>query len=88
MHRVWRTNPGTIAHAAALASTDETIRAFAATLDETWTVVDMRAAEPGFGFSWGRFGPRTRLRRHGDARLFAYAPPERKPGLLSRLLGR
>lgn len=38
------------------------------------------------GVSWGRFGPRTELRRHGYERLFAYAPPEKKPGLLSRLV--
>jgi hypothetical protein len=37
------------------------------------------------GVSWGRFGPRTELRRHGYERLFAHAPPEKKPGLLSRL---
>ena len=39
------------------------------------------------GFSWGRHGPRTELRRHGYERLFAYAPPEEKPGLLRRLFG-
>jgi hypothetical protein len=37
------------------------------------------------GFSWGRFSPRTEIRRDGYERLFAYARSEKKPGLLSRL---
>jgi hypothetical protein len=90
LHRVWRTNPGALTHAMALASPDEGVRAFAGTLDEAWTIVDLRAADLGAGFSWGRFGgwPRPRLRRYGDARLFAYAKPEPKPGWFSRLFGR
>jgi hypothetical protein len=40
------------------------------------------------GFSWGRYGPVTELRRGGYRRLFAYAPPDRKPGLLRRFLDR
>ena len=39
------------------------------------------------GFSWGRYGPPTDVRRHGFLRLFAYAPPERKPGLVRRIFG-
>jgi hypothetical protein len=81
---VWRANPGVIDHAAALAGDDE-LRAFATTLDETFDFVDLRAPEIGAGFSWGRFGPRTEIRRHGCARLFAHARPEKKPGLLGRL---
>jgi hypothetical protein len=88
LHDVWGTNPGGLTHAAALASPDAAIGAFAATLDDGWTVVDLRGEKPGFGFSWGRFGPRTRVRRHGDDRLFAIARPEPRPGLLSRLFGR
>lgn len=89
LHRVWRTNPGALTHAEALASPDGTVRAFAATLDEAWTIVDLRVMEPGAGFSWGRFGgwPFPRLRRDGDARLFAYARPERRPSWFSRLFG-
>ena len=84
---VWRTSPGALDHAAALAG-DEELRAFAASLDETFEFVDLRAPEVGTGFSWGRYGPRTEIRRHGYAPLFAHARPEQKPGLLGRLLGR
>jgi hypothetical protein len=72
---------------AALAADDE-LGAFARTLDGRYLFVDLRRPEVGDGFSWGRFGPRTEVRRHGYARLFAYAAPEQRPGLLARLLGR
>jgi hypothetical protein len=84
---VWGTNPGVIDRADAAASDDHDLRDFAADVDERFLIVDLRSPEVGMGFSWGRFGPNTELRRHGDARLFAYARPPRKPGLLSRLFG-
>jgi len=86
LFHVWRENPGALDHAAALAG-DAELRAFAAGLDDRFTFVDLRRPVVGMGFSWGRHGPRTELRRHGYERLFAYAPPERKPGLLRRLFG-
>ncbi len=42
-------------------------------------------ASVGDGFSWGRFGPRTEIRRAGHAHVWALIPPERKPGLWQRL---
>jgi hypothetical protein len=83
---VWRRNPGTLTVAEA-ASGDEVLRAFAETLDERFAVVDFRRPEVGMGFSWGRHGPRTEVRRHGDERVFAYAAPPRR-SLWSRLTGR
>jgi hypothetical protein len=85
LFNVWRDNPGTLEHSAALAG-DEQLSSFAAELDDRFTFVDLRSPPVGMGFSWGRYGPRTELRRHGCERLFAYAPPEKKPGLLRRLL--
>ena len=83
---VWRENPGEVDHAAALAA-DDGLRAFAATLDDGYTIVDLRTPTIGAGFSWGRHGPATEIRRDGYRRLFAYARPEPKPkqGLLGRL---
>jgi hypothetical protein len=74
-------------HDAALAR-DEELRAFASTLDERFVFADLRRPEQGIGLEWGRFGPRTEVRRHGFARLFALAPPEQRPGLMHRLLRR
>lgn len=87
-HHIWRTNAHVVDRQQAIASDDQAVRAFAATLDDGgWSIVDLRAATPGMGLSFGRYGHRTRLRRHGDLRLFACAPPERR-SLLSRLLAR
>jgi hypothetical protein len=82
--RVWRENPGTLNHAAALTGDDD-LRAFADELGDRFVFVDLRSPQIGAGFSWGRYGPRTEVRRHGYERLFAYAQPERKPGVLRRL---
>jgi cell wall assembly regulator SMI1 len=81
---VWRDNPGTLDRAAALAG-DEQLSAFAAELDDRFTFVDLRSPPVGMGFSWGRYGPRTVLRRHGHERLFAYSQPEKMRGRLRRL---
>jgi hypothetical protein len=84
LFNVWRTNPGTLDQVAALGG-DEQLRTFATELGERFTFVDLRSSPVGMGFSWGRYGPRTELRRHGHERLFAYAPPETRPGFLRRL---
>jgi cell wall assembly regulator SMI1 len=85
--RVWSSHPDELDHAAALGS-DDALRAFAETLDERFVFYDLRRPSVGDGFAWGRFGPRTDVRRHGDARVFACAPPEQRPGRLSRFFGR
>jgi len=86
LFNIWGTNPGTLDHSAALAGDDD-LHAFAVELDERFAFVDLRSPEVGMGFSWGRYGPRTDVRRHGYHRLFAYARPPRTPGLLRRLFG-
>jgi cell wall assembly regulator SMI1 len=85
LHDVWRSNPGVLSHEQCLQSADAGLCDFASQLGDTFQYVDMREVPVGFGFSWGRYGPRTVVKRHGDVRIFAY---ERKQGLLSRLLGR
>jgi hypothetical protein len=84
LFNVWRENPGTLDHSAAL-SADEHLGAFATELDDRFTFVDLRSCPVGMGFSWGRFGPRTEGRRYGHEPLFAYALAEKRPGLLRRL---
>lgn len=82
---VWRKNPGVREREECLRAEDAELAAFARELDDTWQIIDMRAAEIGFGFSWGRYGPRTAVRRHGAQAIFAY---HKRPGLLERLFGR
>jgi hypothetical protein len=84
VHEIWRTNPGLIGRDAALGG-DAELSAFAATLEEEFDIVDLRAPEVGMGFSWGRHGPRTEFRRHGYARLFGSGPPAKRQGFFSRL---
>jgi hypothetical protein len=88
VHRIWRAHPGLLTPAAAAGSDDPVLAGFAATLPAAAWIADLRRAQFGEGFAWGRFGPRTEIRRAGRDRLWALIPPERKPGLLGRLLGR
>jgi cell wall assembly regulator SMI1 len=83
---VWGKNPGVITQTAAAASSDPDLKAFASSLSEHSQVIDLRKAVPGMGFSWGRYGPRTEVRRHGYERIFSYAKPP-KAGLFAKLFG-
>ncbi|GDX82323.1 hypothetical protein LBMAG42_41340 [Deltaproteobacteria bacterium] len=86
---VWTTNPGALDYEAAFAGADADIRAFALELGPSFQVVDLRNAPVGFGFSWGRYGPDSIVKRHGEIPIFAY---QRRDswwrGLRRRLLGR
>lgn len=84
---VWRKNPGVIDQSAAAVSPDSALRAFASALPGHFQIVDLRTASPGMGFSWGRYGPRTEVRRHGYDRIFGYAKPP-KTGLFTQLFSR
>jgi hypothetical protein len=75
LFQVGRRAPQSMPWRAAMTSDDHALRDFAASLDETWTVVDLRRREIGMGVAWGAHGPRTRLARHGWERIFGYAPP-------------
>ena len=77
LFQVGRRAPHSMPWDAALTSDDHALREFAASLDQTWTVVDLRRREVGMGVAWGAHGPRTRLARHGWERIFGYAPPAR-----------
>jgi len=84
-HRIWSENPDLATPASLQQSTDGVLRAFAGTLPPTALVADLRQPMLGRGFSWGRFGPRTTIRRAGEERVWALIPPESKPGFLARL---
>jgi cell wall assembly regulator SMI1 len=88
VHRIWRDDSGLLAPAGVAGSEDPVLAGFAATLPADARIADLRRARYGEGFAWGRFGPRTEIRRAGRERLWALIPPERKPGLLRRLFGR
>src|SRR5512140_1447191 len=84
---VWRKNPGIVTRAEALSGADAELRAFASTLDDRFTIADLRDPEVGMGFSWWRQGSMAIIRRHGTLPVFACAAPETR-SLWSRLTGR
>jgi len=86
LFEVWRTNPGVLSHGECLASSDPDLSGFAQKLGESFQFVDLRNAEVGFGFSWGRYGPQTVVRRCGNLPVFAYQKAPRK-GFFGRIFG-
>jgi len=83
---VWGRNPGIVDLQAALNSTDVALRTFAASLPVGFQIIDLRDCAIGNGFSWGRYGPRTLIRRFGHERIFAYSKPP-ATGFFSKLFG-
>ena len=82
---VWQTNPGVLSYEQCLRSEDPVLSAFAKELDASFQIIDLRRAEPGDGFSWGRYGPQTQIKRYRTYAVFAYRKPK---SIISRLLGR
>jgi hypothetical protein len=85
LFQVGRRAPGSVPWRAASTSGDHALREFAASLDESWTVVDLRRREVGMGVPWGAHGPGTRLARYGWERIFGYAPPAGRRSIWSRM---
>lgn len=83
---VWRKNPSVLTYADAVASLDCDLRTIAASLGSDFEIIDLRKAPIGMSFSWGRYGPKTEVRRCGPEPIFAYRRPEKK-SVMSRLLG-
>lgn len=80
---IWAKNPGVLPYETCLNSSDAILSDFAKGLDESYQVIDLRNAKVGDGFSWGRYGPNTVIKRYGYLPIFAYE----KKGFLKRLLG-
>ena len=82
---IWRQNPGLLTVEQAMLSADSDLRAFARSLDDFWFMIDLREAKVGDGFSWGRYGPNTVIRRYGEKRIFAI---QKKKSILQRIFKR
>lgn len=82
LFQVWRKNPGVISYEECIQSQDANLREFAKELDPSFQVIDLRNAPIGFGFSWGRYGLNTEVRRYGYLPIFAY---RKQKGILKRL---
>jgi SMI1/KNR4 family protein SUKH-1 len=82
VHRIWRDSSEPREPDAA---GDAALRAFADELPPGAVIADLRQPVVGDGFAWGRFGPRTTIRRAGEEHIWAVIPPERKPGFFQRI---
>ncbi len=82
---VWRKNPGVMSYDECIKSADAELKSFATQLGPSFQIIDMRTPEIGFGFSWGRYGAKTVVRRHGNIPIFAY---QKRVGILERLFKR
>jgi hypothetical protein len=69
--RIWRENPGVLSFEQCADSSDADLKEFAGSLDLTYEFVDLRAPKLGDGFSWGRYGSRSVVKRFGEKRIFA-----------------
>jgi hypothetical protein len=69
---IWKRGPGVLGLEAARASADPVLASFARGLPEGFSVSDLRAAKIGDGFAWGRFGPETRIVRHGTLPVWGF----------------
>ncbi|MGO8751801.1 MAG: SMI1/KNR4 family protein [Thermoguttaceae bacterium] len=87
LFEVWRRNPGVVDQRSASSASDRVLRSFAARLPEHFQIVDLRSVDPGMGFSWGRYGPRTEVRRDGYERIFGYSKPP-QIGFFAAITGR
>jgi hypothetical protein len=72
---IWKNNPSVLSWEAASGG-DQQLGAFAQTLDQSYQFVDLRHPEVGHGFSWGRYGADTAVKRFGLQRIFAYQKKE------------
>ena len=71
---IWRDDPAAVPHSDALTSDDPILRDLARRVTDQFFIVDLRDADVGEGFSWGRFGPDTRILRQGAQPIFACGP--------------
>jgi cell wall assembly regulator SMI1 len=79
---VWGKNPGVMSYDECIKSKDSELKSFATQLGPSFQIIDMRTPEIGFGFSWGRYGAKTVVRRHGNIPIFAY---QKRVGIIERL---
>lgn len=69
--QVWGTNPGVLSYEECANSSDPELREFASSLDPNYEFIDLRSPKLGDGFSWGRYGSKSVVKRFGEKRIFA-----------------
>ena len=67
---IWKRDPWLMSAHNAKLSADAVIRGFADQLSDEFCVADLRPREVGSGFSWGKAGANTQLKRAGSDLIF------------------
>jgi len=83
--QIWTQNPGAMTYEQCQVSNDPALKTFSNECGEKFLYFDLRNAQTGDGFSWGRYGAKTLCKRHGDQRIFAY---EIRPTFWQRIFGK
>jgi hypothetical protein len=83
---VWKTDPWLVSVRDAQLVPDAALSQFAEQLPQTFCVADLRSKEIGSGFSWGKAGPNTDIRRAGAELLFGVE--QKAPSFLKRIFSR
>jgi len=84
--RIWKDDPWVVSVQDARLLRDAVVSKFAEQLPENFCVADLRSMEVGRGFSWGKAGPNTDIRRNGSELLFGVE--QKAPSFLKRVLRR
>jgi hypothetical protein len=66
-YAIWKNNPNVLSYKSCIDSSDKSLKEFAATLDESYQIIDLRNPKLGDGFSI-----KTVIKRHKEERIFAY----------------
>lgn len=85
--RIWGHDPYLLDVQTARTSSDSALSEFSKQLPETFRVADLRSREIGAGFTWGRNGPNSTIKRY-DSELVFGVETKAKKSLMSRLLKR
>jgi hypothetical protein len=83
---IWEHDPWLVPVQDAQKAQDAVISKFAEQLPDNFRIADLRSAEIGSGFSWGKAGPTAGIRRNGTDLIFAVE--QKSPGFLSRMFSR
>jgi hypothetical protein len=84
-YQIYHDNPNVITAEKAIQAGDPDFSNFAQSLKKGYLFIDLRRPRTGEGFSWGRYGPGTEIKRHGEQRLFAY---KKQAGFFEKLFSR
>ena len=83
---IWRRDPFLLPCDDPRVVQDPELRSFGERLGPGFRIADLRDAQVGHGFSWGRHGPDTKVRRKGQQLIFGVEDRRLLPRL-KRLFG-